>query len=85
MPKTKMVQTSTLRNNMADVINEIDAKYHYMLVMRKGQPVSAMVNLDFFEDLLATNSPKYLKSIREARENYKKGEILTHEEVFGAV
>ncbi len=85
MPKTKMVQSSTLRNNLADVINEIDAKYHYMLVMRKGQPVSAIVNLDYFEDLLAANSPKYFESIRKARESYKKGETLTHEEVFGAV
>jgi hypothetical protein len=37
----------------------------------------------FLEDLLASTSPEYLKSIREARRDYKAGRIKTHEEVFG--
>jgi hypothetical protein len=37
----------------------------------------------FWEDLLAATSPEYLKSIREARRDYKAGRIKTHEEVFG--
>jgi hypothetical protein len=38
---------------------------------------------DFLEELLAATSPEYLKSIREARADYKAGRINTHEEVFG--
>ena len=34
------------------------------------------------EDILASSSPEYLKSIREAREDYRKGRIFTHDEVF---
>ena len=37
----------------------------------------------FLEDLLASTSPEYLKSIREARDDYKKGRVRTHQEVFG--
>ena len=37
----------------------------------------------FLEDLLAATSPEYLKSIREARADYKTKRIKTHEEVFG--
>jgi hypothetical protein len=37
----------------------------------------------FLEDLLASTSPEYLESIREARDDYKKGRVKTHEEVFG--
>jgi len=36
----------------------------------------------FLEDLLASTSPDYLKSIKEAREDYKAGRIKTHDEVF---
>ena len=36
----------------------------------------------FLEDLLAATSPEYLKSIREARRDYKAGRMKTHEEVF---
>lgn len=37
----------------------------------------------FLEDLLASTSPDYLASIREAREQYKAGKVKTHKEVFG--
>lgn len=36
------------------------------------------------EDILASSSPKYLKTIREAREDYKKGRVYSHDEVFGS-
>lgn len=77
------IPTTTLRNNLADVLEEVAKKRKYLLVTKKGNPVSALVNLDFFEDLLALSSPKYLKNIKQAREQYKKGEYYTHEEVFG--
>ncbi|MBW1707971.1 MAG: hypothetical protein JRJ86_22900 [Deltaproteobacteria bacterium] len=37
----------------------------------------------FLEDLLASTSPEYLKSIKEARADYKAGRLRTHQEVFG--
>ena len=37
----------------------------------------------FLEDLLAVTSPKYLKSIKEARAEYRAGRVRGHEEVFG--
>ncbi len=37
----------------------------------------------FLEDLLAATSPEYLKSIKEARADYKAGRINSHDEVFG--
>ena len=38
----------------------------------------------FIEDLIASTSPEYLQSIREARAEYKAGKSKTHKEVFGA-
>ena len=37
----------------------------------------------FLEDLIASTSPEYLESIREARADYKEGRMKSHEEVFG--
>jgi len=37
----------------------------------------------FLEDLLASTSPEYLKSIKEARADYKAAMVKTHQEVFG--
>ncbi len=38
---------------------------------------------EFLEDLLAATSPAYLKSIKEARSEYKAKKVKSHEEVFG--
>lgn len=35
------------------------------------------------EDLLASTSPEYIQSIKEARADYKAKRIKTHAEVFG--
>ena len=37
----------------------------------------------FLEDLLASTSPEYLKSIKEARADYKAGRVRSHKEAFG--
>ena len=37
---------------------------------------------DLTEDLLALSNPKYLNSIKEAREDYKKGRVKNLEEIF---
>jgi hypothetical protein len=36
----------------------------------------------FLENLLAATSPEYLKSITDAREDYRSGRVRTHKEVF---
>lgn len=79
------VDASTLRNHLRDVIEEVIKKKDYILVTRKHKPITAIVNLDFLEDLLALSSHEYGKSIREAREDYKHGKISTHKEIFGRI
>ena len=46
---------------------------------------AAIMDIDMFEDMLELTDPEYLKSIREAREQYKRGEYYTLEEVFGNI
>lgn len=79
----KMVKATTLREHLASVLKEVSKGKDYFVVTKKGRPVSALVNLDIFEDFLAANSPDYLKSIREARADYKAGRVFSHEDVFG--
>jgi len=80
-----VISTTILRNNLADTLKEVSKKKDYILVAKKGKLVSALVNLDFFEDLLGLTSKNYLNSIRKSREEYKKGEIFSHEEAFGEI
>ena len=79
-----IVTITTLRNNLADSIAQA-AKNDYLLVAKRGKIKSALVDINLFEDLLALGNKKYLASIKKAREEYKKGQVFTHEQVFGEV
>jgi PHD/YefM family antitoxin component YafN of YafNO toxin-antitoxin module len=79
------VSTTILRNNLADVINELVEKTDFFLVTKRGEVTSALVNIDLFEDLLALSNKKYLASIRKARQEYEKGDIFSHKEAFGEI
>jgi hypothetical protein len=37
---------------------------------------------EFLEDMLALGSENFVNSIKQAREDYKKGDVKTFEEVF---
>lgn len=80
-----IISSTVLRNNLADALSEVNKKKDFLLVAKKGKITSALVNIDLFEDLLALANKKYLKSIKKSREEYRKGDVFTHEEVFGEV
>lgn len=79
-----IVSSTILRNNLSDSLSEVNKK-DFLLVARKGKINSALVNIDFFEDLLALADKKYLASIKKARAEYKNNDFLTHEQVFGEI
>ena len=79
-----IVNATILRNNLSDVINEVKKK-DYILIAKRGKITSALVSVELFEDLLALKDKNYLKSIKKAREEYEKGEIFSHAEVFGEI
>lgn len=78
-----IVTTTILRNNLADTLKEVASKKDYLLVAKKGKITSAIVNIDLFEDLLALTNKKYLNNIKQAREEYKSKNLLTHDDIFG--
>ena len=80
-----IVSSTVLRNNLADTLVEISQKKDFLLVAKRGKITSALVNIDFFEDLIALTNKKYQESIKKAREEYRRGEIFSHGEVFGEI
>jgi prevent-host-death family protein len=77
----KTVRSTTLRENLREILDSLSKGENY-LVTKRGKPVGGIVNPSLFEDLLALSSPSYLKSIKESREQYKKGQYYTLEEVL---
>ncbi|MBU2632724.1 type II toxin-antitoxin system Phd/YefM family antitoxin [Patescibacteria group bacterium] len=80
-----IVNATVLRNNLADALNEVGENKDFLLVAKKGKIISALVNIDLFEDLLALSNKNYLKEIKEARMDYKKGNVFSHKQIFGEI
>jgi len=80
-----VINSTVLRNNLSDSLKEVEKKKKFLLVAKRGKITSALVNLELFEDLLELADSKYVSSIKKAREEYKKRDIFTHEDVFGEV
>jgi hypothetical protein len=70
---------------MSENLSDVKIKVKFSL----NEIISAIKELEpkekelFIENLLAATSPEYLESIKEAREDYKTGRVVTHEEIFG--
>lgn len=80
-----IINSTVLRNNLADSLNEVGNKKKYLLVAKKGKITAAIVNIDLFEDLLALADKDYIQSIKKARKEYETGTFFTHDHVFGDV
>ncbi len=78
---TKTLAVSKLRRNLADSLDAIHND-EILIVTRRGKKERAIIDLDRLEDLLAVTDPKYLKTIREARESK---DYFSHDEVFGDI
>ena len=78
-----IVSATILRNHLADALKEVSNKKDFLLVAKKGEISSALVNIDLFEELLSLTDTEYLESIKKARKEYKNGSVLSHDQVFG--
>ena len=77
----KTIRSTSLRENLSEILASVKKGEKY-LITKNGQPIGGVVDLGLFEDILALSSPKYLKSIKEARSQIRRGQVYSHEEVF---
>ena len=83
--KVKIVSSTNLRDNLADVLKAIDKDHPFHIITRRGKQKYAIISLDKLEDLLAANDTEYLKEITEARQQAAKGEVFALEDVFNGL
>ena len=78
----KTITATNLRSNLSAALNSV-SKNDVLIITRRGKKERAIVDIDKYEDLLAASDPEYLASIKRAREEYKKGEVVSFNDAFG--
>ena len=79
-----VIASTLLRNNFSDTLSELKKK-DYFLVAKRGQIISALVDIELFEDLMALTNKRYLNEIKKARQEYENGNVFTHKQAFGEI
>lgn len=77
----KTIDATDLRNNLSDAIQAV-SEGETLIVKKRGQDKAVLIDLDAYEDYLAAQDPKYLKSIEKARHQANTGELVSWDEVF---
>lgn len=77
----KVIDATVLRANLGDVISEAK-KGNIIEIRRRGKGEVAMIDLDLFEDWLAAQDSKYIKSIKQARSDAAAGKTVGFEDVY---
>ena len=63
-------------------ISELKVGLKFYEIVKELKKVDPKARRDFIEDLQAATSPDYVKTVREARAEYKTGKVFTHKQVF---
>jgi len=84
---TRRISVKQARADFEKLTEEVQRSKDRLLIEKDGLPIAMLLSIDDFEDILETvgelSDSEYLASIREARAEYRRGEVDTEMRVVG--
>ena len=84
---TKMISLEQAKMDLERLTEEIRRSKDRLLIEKDGLPIAVLLSIDDFENLMETagelSDSEYLTSIREARAEYKRGEVDMEMRIVG--
>lgn len=77
----KTISGTKLRQNFADITQTVADKTD-VIITHRGIQKQVIISLDRYEDLLASNDPKYLADIKKSRLQAESGQYVHFNEAF---
>ncbi len=78
----EVVDSTFLRNNWGHLTAKIANTLKPLIVQKRNEERFAIVDLDEYEDFLLSQNPDYVKSIKKSRDQYKKGNYISLEDMM---
>jgi len=83
---TRIIDLKQAKIDFERLAEEVWRSKDRLLIEKDGLPIAVLLSIDDFEDMVETvgelSDPEYLASIREARAEYKRGEVDTLEDLY---
>ena len=81
------VNVRELARSTSKVIGDVERLKRPAIVTRNGRPVAAVVPIDFdaLEDWILANAPEFVEGMRQADEEFRRGETISMDELFARI
>lgn len=78
------VNVRELARNTSKVIDDVERLKRPAIITRSGRPVAAVVPIDSdaLEDWILANAPEFVEGMRQADEEFRRGETVSMDELF---
>jgi prevent-host-death family protein len=81
----KTINATKFRNNFKDTMDHVKKSKKPLIITDRDVPSAILIDIDEYEDLLTGKDKEYLTSIKNARAQYAKGNVLDMSDVFADV
>ena len=81
----KTINTTNLRNNLKEATSYVRESKKPLIITERGVPTSVLVDIDEYEDYLEGRNTEYIVSVKKAREQIRKGQVFSMDDVFGSI
>ena len=81
----KTINTTKFRNNFKDTMDHVKKSKKPLVITERDIPSAVLIDIDEYEDLLSGKDKEFLATIKRARAQYLKNDVLDMSDVFADV
>lgn len=81
----KTINSTKLRSHFKDSMDHIKKSKRPLVITERDIPTAVLIDIDEFEDILSGKDKEFLASIKKARTQYAKGNVIDMSDVFADV
>ncbi len=81
----KTINATALRSNFRESMDHVKESKMPLVITERSVPTAVLMDIDEFEDLLSAKDKKYLASIKFARKEYAKGNVVNMHDLFAGI
>lgn len=81
----KTINATKFRNNFKDTMEHIKKSKQPLVITERDIPTAILIDIDEYEDSLSLKDKQFLASIKLARSQYTKGQVVDMADVFADI
>lgn len=81
----KTINATKFRNNYKATMDHLKRSKEAVVITDRNVPTAVLLDIDTYEDVVSGKNKKFVASIKRARAQYARGDVLSMEEVFSGL